>query len=68
MHNDGIIAAPRGALVFASENGVVAYAGNGIKGFGNLLLVRHSDGWATAYAHIDKALVKKGDTVKEGRL
>ena len=40
LHNDGInIAAPRGAPVFASENGVVAYAGNGIKGFGNLLLV-----------------------------
>ena len=48
LHNDGInIAAPRGAPVFASENGVVAYAGNGIKGFGNLLLVRHSDGWTT---------------------
>ncbi|GIR54931.1 MAG: hypothetical protein CM15mP62_24020 [Rhodospirillaceae bacterium] len=67
MHNDGInIAAPRGAPVFASENGVVAYAGNGIKGFGNLLLVSHSDGWTTAYAHIDKVLVKKGDTVKRG--
>ena len=67
LHNDGInIAAPRGAPVFASENGVVAYAGNGIKGFGNLLLVSHSDGWTTAYAHIDKVLVKKGDTVKRG--
>ena len=60
LHNDGInIAAPRGAPVFASENGVVAYSGNGIKGFGNLLLVSH-------YAHIDKVLVKKGDTVKRG--
>ena len=67
LHNDGInIAAPRGAPVFASENGVVAYSGNGIKGFGNLLLVRHSDGWTTAYAHIDKVLVKKGDSVKRG--
>ena len=67
LHNDGInIAAPRGAPVFASENGVVAYSGNGIKGFGNLLLVRHSDGWTTAYAHIDKVLVKKGDRVKRG--
>ena len=67
LHNDGInIAAPRGAPVFASENGVVAYAGNSIKGFGNLLLVRHSDGWTTAYAHIDKVLVRKGDTVKRG--
>ena len=67
LHNDGInISAPRGAPVFASENGVVAYSGNGIKGFGNLLLVRHSDGWTTAYAHIDKVLVKKGDRVKRG--
>ena len=67
LHNDGInIAAPPGAPVFASENGVVAYSGNGIRGFGNLLLVRHSDGWTTAYAHIDKVLVKKGDRVKRG--
>ena len=37
-----------------------------LKRFGNLLLVRHSDGWTTAYAHIDKVLVRKGDTVKRG--
>ena len=67
MHNDGInIAAPRGAPVFAAENGVVAYTGNGIKGFGNLLLVKHSGGWTTAYAHVDRVLVKRGDRVKRG--
>ena len=67
LHNDGInIAAPRGAPVFAAENGVVAYTGNGIKGFGNLLLVKHSGGWTTAYAHVDRVLVKRGDRVKRG--
>ena len=49
LHNDGInIAAPHGAPVAASENGVVAYAGDGLPGFGKLLLLKHSDGWITA--------------------
>lgn len=68
LHNDGInIAAPRGTTVKASENGVVAYAGNEIRGFGNLLLVKHTGGWVTAYAHNDKLLVKRGDKVKKGQ-
>ena len=68
LHNDGInIAARAGAPVVAAENGVVVYAGNELKGFGNLLLVRHADGWMTAYAHLDKALVKKGQKVTRGQ-
>ena len=68
LHNDGInIAAPRGAAVKASENGVVAYAGNEIRGFGNLLLIKHDGGWVTAYAHNDRLLVKRGDRVKKGQ-
>ncbi len=68
MHNDGInIAAARGTTVRASENGVVAYAGNELRGFGNLILVRHSDGWVTAYAHNDRLLVKRGDVVQKGQ-
>jgi len=68
LHNDGInIAAPRGTMVKASENGVVAYAGNEIRGFGNLLLIKHSGGWVTAYAHNDRLLVKRGDKVKKGQ-
>lgn len=68
LQNDGInIAAPRGSAVKASENGVVVYAGNEIRGFGNLLLVKHSDGWVSAYAHNDALLVKRGDKVRKGQ-
>jgi murein DD-endopeptidase MepM/ murein hydrolase activator NlpD len=65
LYNDGInIAAKRGEKVRAAENGVVAYAGNELRGFGNLLLIRHQGGWMTAYAHAEKLLVKRGQTVK----
>lgn len=68
MHNDGInISVPAGTPVHAAQNGVVAYAGNELKGYGNLLLVRHANGWMTAYAHNSKLLVKRGDTVKRGQ-
>lgn len=68
QHNDGInIAAKEGAKVYAADNGTVAYAGNELKGFGNLLLIRHADGWITAYAHNEKLLVKKGDKVTRGQ-
>jgi len=67
-HNDGInIAAPRGTPVRAAENGVVAYAGQELKGFGKLLLVKHADGWVTAYAHNEELLVGAGDRVKRGQ-
>lgn len=69
LHNDGInIGAPAGTQVRAAGNGVVAYAGNELKGFGNLLLIKHADGWTTAYAHNDKLLVAKGDTVAQGQV
>jgi len=68
QHNDGInIAAPRGTPVIAAESGVVAYAGNELRGFGNLLLIKHEGGWMTAYAHNDVLLVKRGDVVKRGQ-
>ncbi|MFA7429818.1 MAG: M23 family metallopeptidase [Rhodospirillaceae bacterium] len=67
--NDGInIAARRGTPVKAAENGVVVYAGNELKGFGNLLLVKHAGDWMTAYAHTELLTVKKGDTVKRGQV
>jgi len=69
LNNDGVnIGAPAGTNVVAADNGVVAYAGNELRGFGNLLLIRHADGWVTAYAHNDKLLVKRGDTVKRGQI
>ncbi|MGB8275382.1 MAG: M23 family metallopeptidase, partial [Alphaproteobacteria bacterium] len=68
-HNDGInIAAARGAPVRAADDGVVTYAGNELRGFGNLVLIRHDDGWTTAYAHNEQLLVKRGDAVKRGQV
>jgi murein DD-endopeptidase MepM/ murein hydrolase activator NlpD len=69
LHNDGInIVAPRGAKVKAAGSGVVAYAGNQLPGFGNLLLIKHSGGWVTAYAHNGSLLVKRGDKVDKGQV
>ncbi len=66
-HNDGInIKAPLGTAVKAADSGKVAYAGNELKGFGNLILIKHDDGWITAYAHNDRLFVKKGQRVKKG--
>jgi murein DD-endopeptidase MepM/ murein hydrolase activator NlpD len=66
-HNDGInIGAKRGATVVAAESGVVAYAGNELRGFGNLLLIKHADGFMTAYAHNDALLVTRGQKVRKG--
>jgi murein DD-endopeptidase MepM/ murein hydrolase activator NlpD len=68
MHNDGInIAAPRGAAIEAADRGIVAYAGNELRGYGNLILVKHSNGWISAYAHCDLILVKRGDKVARGQ-
>jgi murein DD-endopeptidase MepM/ murein hydrolase activator NlpD len=68
LHNDGInIATRRGVSVRAADNGVVAYAGNELRGFGNLLLIKHSGGWVTAYAHNEVLLVKRGQTIKKGQ-
>lgn len=67
--NDGInIAVPVGTSVKAAENGVVAYAGNELKGYGNLVLIRHADNWVTAYAHNSNLLVQRGDRVTRGQI
>ena len=68
LQNDGInLAVPEGTPVKAAEDGVVAYAGNELKGYGNLVLLRHSNGFVTAYAHASEILVKKGDVIKRGQ-
>ncbi len=65
--NDGInLAVPEGAEVKAADDGVVIYSGNELKGYGNLVLVRHSDGWVSAYAHNSKLSVSRGDNVRRG--
>ncbi|MDE1936438.1 LysM peptidoglycan-binding domain-containing M23 family metallopeptidase [Bradyrhizobium sp.] len=67
--NDGInVAVPEGTPVKAAEDGVVAYAGNELKGYGNLVLIRHANGYVTAYAHASELLVKRGDTIKRGQV
>jgi murein DD-endopeptidase MepM/ murein hydrolase activator NlpD len=67
--NDGInLAVPEGTPVKAAEDGVVAYSGNELKGYGNLILIRHSNGYVTAYAHASELLVKRGDSIKRGQV
>ncbi len=67
--NDGInLAVPEGTPIKAAEDGVVAYAGNELKGYGNLVLIRHADGYVSAYANASKLMVKRGDTVKRGQV
>lgn len=67
LKNEGInIAVPEGTSIRAAADGVVAYAGNELKGYGNLVLIRHESGYVTAYAHAKELFVKRGDTVKRG--
>jgi len=67
-YNDGInIAAPEGSVVRAAESGVVAYAGNELRGFGRTLLLKHPGGWVTAYAHNSELLVRRGEKVRRGQ-
>ncbi len=69
LYNDGInIGAPRGSPVRAVGGGVVAYVGNEIPGFGNLLLIRHDGVWVSAYAHNETTLVRQGQNVRQGQV
>ena len=66
--NDGIdISVPQGTPVKAAENGVVIYAGDGLKELGKTILVRHADGLVTVYGHVSKIDVKRGDDIKRGQ-
>jgi murein DD-endopeptidase MepM/ murein hydrolase activator NlpD len=68
-HNDGInLAVPQGTEIHAVEGGKVAYAGNELKGYGNLVLIRHDNGWVSAYAHAEQLLVKRDDVVRRGQV
>jgi len=69
LHNDGInIGAPAGTPVMAAEDGVVAYVGDELEGYGNLVLLRHGDGWVTAYAHNAEVRVARGQRVSRGQV
>lgn len=68
LFNDGInIAADRGTPILAADNGVVTYVGNELRGFGNLILIKHADGYISAYAHTENPMVARGDIVKRGQ-
>ena len=67
--NDGInIAAKLGEPIHAAAGGTVSYAGNELKGYGNLILIRHDDGYVTAYAHAQSISVNRGDRVEKGQV
>lgn len=65
--NEGVnLAVPEGTPVKAADDGTVIYSGNELKGYGNLVLVRHSEGWVSAYAHNSELKVKRGDSIRRG--
>jgi murein DD-endopeptidase MepM/ murein hydrolase activator NlpD len=67
--NDGInIATAMDAPIRAAASGSVTYAGDELKGYGNLVLIKHADGYTTAYAHADRLLVQRGDFVAKGQV
>ncbi len=69
VQNDGInLAVPEGTPIKAADDGVVAYAGNELKGYGNLVLIRHANGYVSAYANASQLLVKRGDSIKRGQV
>lgn len=66
--NDGIdIGAPQGTTVRTAAMGDVVYVGDNVAGFGNLILIKHGGGYATAYGHVQSPLVKRGDRVAAGQ-
>ncbi|MEI9886343.1 MAG: M23 family metallopeptidase, partial [Rhizomicrobium sp.] len=67
--NDGInIATPYGAPIHAAAAGQISYAGNELRGYGNLVLIKHDDGYVTAYAHAERIVVNRGDYVAKGQI
>ncbi|MDR2527125.1 MAG: LysM peptidoglycan-binding domain-containing protein [Rickettsiales bacterium] len=69
LFNDGInISAPQGSSFVATEDGTVAYVGNELRGYGIIILIKHSGGWISVYAHCDSVKVSKGDSVKKGQV
>ncbi len=67
--NDGInIALPFGTDITAADDGTVAYSGSELQGYGNLVLLRHDNGWVSAYAHASEVMVKRGDRIKRGQV
>ena len=69
LKNDGInVKAPLGAAVRAAESGTIVYTGNALKGYGNLILMRHRQGFISTYAHLKSVSIHKGQTVRKGQI
>jgi murein DD-endopeptidase MepM/ murein hydrolase activator NlpD len=67
--NDGInIAVPAGTPIHAAAAGEISYAGNELRSYGNLVLIKHNDGYVTAYAHAERLIVNRGDFVTRGQI
>ncbi len=66
--NKGIdIAGQRGQPIVSTASGTVVYSGNALRGYGNLIIVKHNDNYLSAYAHNDKLLVSEGQSVTSGQ-
>ncbi len=69
VKNDGLnFSAPKGTKVRASQGGKIVYVGNELKGYGNLVIIRHDKNLLTAYAHLADLLPEKGEIVKQGQV
>jgi murein DD-endopeptidase MepM/ murein hydrolase activator NlpD len=69
LYNDGInISASKGTSFRAAEDGVVAYVGNELKGYGNLIIIKHARNWVSAYAHSESVSIGRGESVKKGQI
>ncbi|MBC7467376.1 MAG: M23 family metallopeptidase [Bdellovibrio sp.] len=62
------LAAPRGTAVMASHDGTIIYTGKGFKGYGKMIMIESTDGWATLYGHLDKIIVHEGAKIKQGEV
>ena len=62
------LAAPKGTPIYAAHGGLVVYAGSGFRGYGRFVIVEYGDDWATFYSHLDKILIKQGETIRQGQL
>jgi murein DD-endopeptidase MepM/ murein hydrolase activator NlpD len=62
------LAAPRGTAVMASHDGTIIYTGKGFKGYGKMIMIESTDGWATLYGHLDKIIVHEGSKIKQGEV
>ncbi|MFT6077470.1 MAG: murein DD-endopeptidase MepM/ murein hydrolase activator NlpD [Rickettsiales bacterium] len=69
LYNDGInIKAQSGSNIKSTEDGVVAYVGDELRGYGNLIIVKHAGGWISAYGHLSSTKVKRGQNVQKGQI